>query len=700
MSFLADDFLIDWAKLTPERVEPELREALANARKSIDAYKSQGPADVNYAKTLLGLEKASQQLDRAWGLVSHLDSVLNSPELRKAYNALLPEVTAFYTSIALDPAVWSTLKAFAECSEGKGLKGVRHRFLAETVAGFVESGADLPPDKKVRLVALNAKLAEITQKYTENVLDSTNSWEVFVTDEKRLAGLPESARAAAKQSALSKERPEAWRFTLQGPSMLPVIQHAEDAELRREIWEASSRVGHTGSWDNTALVREIIQLRHEKAQLLGKASFADLVTTRRMVETGARALSFTDDLHKRVKARFDTESKELEVYRAKKQGDAARALFPWEFAYWSEKMRRELHGFDDESLRPWFPVDGVVKGMFSLFGGIMGFKVVGRDAVYVDSKTGERRIIRAAEPRMEAAPVAVWHPEVRFYEVRDGERHLGSFYTDWFPRESKRGGAWMNFFRTGGPQADGSFAPHLGLMCGNFTPPLPGKQALLTHDEVVTVFHEFGHLLHHLLCEVEVESLAGVRVAHDFVELPSQILENWCWYRESLDLFARHYETGEPLPDDLLAKLDAAANFRSASTCMRQLAFGKLDLDLHLRAAEAATIDLDKHWNETMRGWLPASGIKIPSMARRFNHLFSDATGYACGYYAYKWAEVLDADAFSRFKKEGLLNPKTGRDLREKILAKGNSEPAGDLFHSFMGRDPDPEAMLVRDGLA
>jgi len=342
----------------------------------------------------------------------------------------------------------------------------------------------------------------------------------------------------------------------------------------------------------------------------------------------------------------------------------------------------------------------VIAGMFRLFGGLFGIQVVARDTYHIDQTTGAKTVVRAAEPRVDGAPICVWHPEVRFYEVRDGDRLLGSFYTDWFPRESKRGGAWMNFFRTGGPRPDGSFAPHLGLMCGNFTPPVAGKQALLNHDEVTTVFHEFGHLLHHLLSEVEVESLSGVRVAWDFVELPSQILENWCWEEESLAVFARHHETAAPLPSDLLAKLDAAANFRSASTCMRQLAFSKLDLDLHIRAEELRGRDLDSHWNEDFADWQARTTRRGPAMARRFNHLFSDATGYAAGYYSYKWAEALEADAFTRFLKEGVLNPRVGRELRAKVLAKGNSEPAEKLFRDFMGRDLDPEALLERDGLA
>ena len=697
--FLKNDFLIDWSQLRAEALEPDIRAALATARENIKKFKALPLTDLNYASVMLGFENATRELSRAWGLVSHLDAVMNAPELRQAYNALLPEVTAFYTSLTLDPEIWKIFKAYADTPEAQTLNRVRQRFLSETLLDFKENGADLPAEKKVRLMELNALLAEKTQKYSENVLDSTNQWELFINDEKRLAGLPTSALAAAKQSATLKQRPEAWRITLQQPSIFPVLQYAEDAALRQECWEALTQVGLKGDWNNTRLVADILALRDEKAQLLGKKHFADFTTSRRMAQSGANALRFIEDMAKRVRPKFLAEVEELESYRANSEKDATRFLHPWEFGYFSEKMRRDRHGFDDEALRPWFPVDGVIAGMFKLFGDLLGIQVKARDTFTIDA-SGTKVVQRAAAPRIESEPVSVWHPQVRFYEVYDGARHLGSFYTDWFPRESKRGGAWMNSFRTGGPQADGSFAPHLGLMCGNFTPPMNGEQALLTHGEVTTVFHEFGHLLHHLLSEVEVESLSGTCVAWDFVELPSQIFENWCWEEESLALFARHYQTGEPLPAELLQKLDAAANFRAATSCMRQLCFSKLDLDLHLRAQELRNTDLDVHWNDDLGAWQPRTSQRLPAMARRFTHLFADATGYAAGYYSYKWAEALEADAFTRFLKEGVLNPKVGRELRDKVLAKGNAEPAEQLFRDFMGRDLDPEAVLVRDGLA
>ncbi len=697
--FLQNHFHFDWSQLKPSHIEPDIRLALSQAQKNIAAFKALSPKELTYENVLLGFENSTRELSRAWGLVGHLDSVLNSPELRKVYNELLPEVTAFYTSLTLDPEIWKIFKAYARTAEAQSLAGVRRRFLEETLADFEENGADLPPVQKQRLAEVNAQLAEKTQKYSENVLDSTNAWELFVEDEKRLAGLPASALAAAKQLAKAKNRPEAWRFTLHQPSVFPVLQYAEDASLRQQCWEALTQVGLREPWDNTALVSSILALRDEKARLLGKNHFADFTTARRMARRGEKALAFIEDMAKRIRPQFEKEVVELENYRATCAKDSVRILHPWEFGFYAEKMRKERHGFDDEALRPWFPIDGVISGMFSLFGNLFGIQVVARDTVFIDAD-GKRTVTRAAEPRVEAEPVMVWHPEVRFYEIRDGSHHLGSFYTDWFPRESKRGGAWMNFLRTGGPRQDGSFAPHLGLMCGNFTPPVNQQQALLTHDEVTTIFHEFGHLLHHLLSEVEIESLSGVRVAWDFVELPSQILENWCWEEESLSLFARHHQTGEPLPSNLLQQLDSASTFRAATACMRQLCFSKLDLDLHIRAQELKDADLDAHWNDALAHWQVRTTRRLPSMARRFTHLFADATGYAAGYYSYKWAEALEADAFTRFLKEGVLNPRVGRELREKVLAKGNSEPAEKLFHDFMGRDLDPEAVLVRDGLA
>ncbi|MDR2981125.1 MAG: M3 family metallopeptidase [Puniceicoccales bacterium] len=702
--YLSQDFLIRWSQHTVSTMEEGIELALKNAGTAIESICAQQPGEMSFEKTILGFESTTRELNLAWGKVEHLNSVNNTPVFREVYGKLLPKVSAFTTAITLNPRLWAVVKAYAATPEAASLTGARKRLLDELVADFTENGADLPDEGKQRLEAINAELASLTQKYSENVLDATNAWEKIVTDPVMLDGLPESAKAGAQASAKAKgigsgDKP-AWRFTLHAPSITPVLQYAKNDELRRACWQAFADIGSGEKWNNTDLVWQILALRDEKARLLGKKNFADLATARRMAKSGDAALHFVEDLHDRVKAHFARETAELESFKVGKTNGAAAPLAPWEIGFWAEKQREEKYNFDAEAVRPYLPINGVIDGMFAILGKIFGIKMLQRATIYIDPETGKSETYPpASEHCSDGFPVEVWHPEVKFYEVYDGARHLGSFYTDWHPRDPKRGGAWMNFLHTGGPRPNGAFAPHLGLMCGNFTPGLDGAQALLTHDEALTIFHEFGHLLHHVLSEVPYESLSGVRVAWDFVELPSQLLENWCWQKESLDIFARHYETGAPMPHDLLEKLVKASNYRAASATMRQLSFGKLDLELHINYAKLKGRDLDEIWNRDLADYQIPSTQTVPSMARRFSHIFSDPTGYAAGYYSYKWAEVLEADAFTRFLKEGILNEKTGHELREKIFSKGNSESPEKLFHDFMGRDPDLNALLVREGL-
>ncbi len=690
--FLAPDFHVRWSTLVPEAVEPDIRLGLEIAKTNIAKVCEVGADEATYENTFLALEEASTALNHGWGRLNHLDSVSDNPAQREALNKMLPEVTDFYSSIALNDKLWAVLKAYGESDAAARLDPIRRRHVEETLADFRQSGADLPEAEKKRIAEIEAELSKLTKEYSEHVLDSTNAWDLVIDDEAKLDGLPDSAKAGALANAKAKgvatDEKSAWRFTLQFPSMFPVMQHLHDDSIRRQVWEASSKVGGYGDYDNTSLVWKILQLRQEKAAILGQKHFADLTLLRRMARTGESALGFIENLHERVKPAFLAEYRQLAAFKAAKTGEPEGPLEPWQVAYWAERQRKENYDLDDEALRPYFPVDGVMAGMFEIATKLFGITIKKLESVYYEPGTA---------PEGKSGAVEVWHPEVAFYELHDAETgaHLGSFYADWHPRESKRGGAWMNSLHTGG---EGE--PHLGLIIGNMSPPVDGNPALLTHNEVETIFHEFGHLLHGLLSDVPVKSLAGTNVAWDFVELPSQIMENFCWDRESLDLFARHHETGAPIPKELFDKMIAAKNYMSGSGFMRQLGFAKADLELHIHLDRYAGKDLDEVDREILADYRAPLKTDAPSMMRRFGHLFSSPTGYAAGYYSYKWAEVLDADAFTRFQKEGILNGETGRAFREHVLSKGNSLAPDELYRRFMGRDPELEPLLVRAGLA
>ena len=694
--FLAEEFHIRWSQLIPEKVEGDIEAAIGEAQKSIDEICAIPREQVTYDNTFAALEAATEPLARGWGKLNHLSSVRDNEAQRSALNKMLPKVTSFHASIPLNAKLWETLKLFANSDAVNDLDAVSRRFVEETCADFRDAGSDLPPEKKARMAQLQSELAEATKKFGENVLDSVKEWELVVEDEALLAGLPESCRTSARADAESKGlgSPEApcWRFSMQFPSFYPVLQYADSDELRKKIFEGRSSIGRSDKFDNSELVWQIVQLRQEKAELLGFANFADLKLQRSMVGNGATAKGFIEDLHGRIVDAFRDECRQLEAYKALKTGIDPSPLEPWEVSYWAEKQRKEEYDFDDEDLRPYFQVDNVMEGLFGLTSLLFGITITRRQSAFLEPGASSS-----------GAEIEVWHPEVSFYDLHDsisGEL-LGSFYADWHPRESKRGGAWMNYLETGLPgSGDAERKPHLGLITGNLTKPIGDQPALRTHSEVETIFHEFGHLLHQLLSEVPVKSLAGVNVPRDWVELPSQIMENFCWDRDSLNFFARHHETGQPIPEELFKKMIAARNYLSASATMRQLSLGKLDLELHIRPGLYLNRDLDEVDREILGDYKACLASPTPTIARQFNHLFDSPGGYAAGYYSYKWSEVLDADAFTRFRSEGVLNPDTGRAFRNHILSKGNSRPVDELYREFMGRDPELQPLLERNGLA
>jgi len=688
--YLAPDFEIKWSTLTPETIVPSIRHALADAKEAVEKISTQTATEATYESSFLALENATETLSHGWGRLHHLDSVSDNPPQREALNTLLPEVTDFYSSLSLNPRLFNVLNTFSDSEQIDALSDIQRRHVEETLEDFKNSGAALPDDRKARIAALDSELSLLTKEYSEHVLDSTNAWDLVITDKEKLAGLPDSAIAGAAANAKSKDLPEgSYRFTLQFPSMFPVMQHAHDEDLRKTVWKASTQVASKNPFDNSDLVWKILKLRQEKAEILGHQNFASLTLQRRMARNGHNALAFIEQLHDRVKDRFLAEAKQLSEYKAAKTNTPAAPLEPWETAYYAEMQRKESFDIDDELLRPYFPVKGVMDGMFQIASRIFGITIAQKSTVHNPGSTIQ-------DPQSQP-PVETWHPEVTFFEIHDSKsgQHLGSFYADWHPRETKRGGAWMNSLHTGDIGE-----PHLGLIIGNMSPPVGDTPSLLTHGEVETIFHEFGHLLHGLLSDVPVKSLSGTSVAWDFVELPSQIMENFCWERETLDLFARHYQTGEPIPENLFQKMVAAKNYMSASAFMRQLSLAKLDLELHMNLATYLDRDLDEVDREILAEYRAPQKTESPSMIRRFGHLFSSPTGYAAGYYSYKWAEVLDADAFTRFQAEGILNEQTGLSFREHILSKGNSAPAEILYENFMSRPADPLPLLTRAGLA
>jgi len=663
-------FPLPFDVIREEHIEPAVRARLADAHAAIDAIAaSTGP--FSYESTLGALERASEPLDLVMSVVEHLEGVSTTPALRDAYNAVLPDVSAFGSSIALNPGLWRVLNEFEKTPEAAALDPIRRRFLDKTLAEFRRSGAQLDDDKKERIKAIDGELSLLTTRFSQNALDSSNEFEILIEDEAALTGLPESAKTAARDSAQKKDKP-GYRFTLQAPSVMAVLTYSADPTLRERIWRAQSTLATQGQYDNRGNVARILELRKEKAVLLGFRDFADFQLDDRMAKTGADAQRFVHELHERTQSAFERENRELLAFRRELEGPEAPPLQPWDVTYYSEKLRNARFSLDEEELREYFPAELALQGAFAVAERLYGVRI----------------------ERLEGVPV--WDEAVRAYRILDeANLELGTFYVDLYPRESKRPGAWMH-----GMIATVPPAPNLAVFCLNASPPAGGKPSLLLHRDVETLFHEFGHLLHHSLSRVPVRSLAGTHVAQDFVELPSQIMENWCSEREALDLFARHYETNAPLPAILLERLNAASTFRAASMQMRQLGFAAVDLALHIDYSPEKHGDVLRYAREIMGRYAVAPFPENYAMLATFSHLFGSPVGYAAGYYSYKWAEVLDADAFGRFKAEGLLSRKVGQEFKDRLLSQGNSRDPMDLFVAFRGRKPTVDALLERQGLS
>ena len=679
---LGTAYRIPFHRIEVAHIEPGIRQALADAQSEVDAGSSD-PSPPTWENVIGRLDGAMERLSECLAPAGHLVSVAETPALRDAYNSVLPEISAFWSSIPLNESLWARVKSYAESDEAVALTGLRRRHLDKTVRDFERAGADLAAETKARLQTLQIDLAQLQQKFSENVLDATAAFALIVTDEGRLEGVPDAPKRRFRAGAEARGS-DGWLLTLDYPSVEPILKHCQDRDLRQEIFLAYTTRCREGDFDNRALLARILRLRDEIAKTLGYEDYPDFKLEERMAGTGARAIEFEADLVERTRPFWERDIDQLRTHAATL---GISELEPWDVSLVMDDLRKSRYEIDDEVLRPYFPLERVLGGMFEIVHRTFGFRI-------------EERAIEE-----------VWHEDVRFYEIFDEEGVLvGGFYTDWFPRKEKRQGAWMNSFITGGPR-DGGFTPHLGVMCGNFTPPEGDAPALLTHREVETTFHEFGHLLHHCTSRVEIPSRAGIHVAWDWVELPSQLMENWTWERDALDLFASHHETGQRFPDELFERMVSARRFMGGWAQMRQLSLGTVDLALHedlapeLRAEAGDDPDsaMDAHQGDKVMQFGESRFAPFapdPRFARlhvltSFTHLFSG--GYAAGYYSYLWSEVLDADVFTRFRDEGIFNRETGRSYVDSILSRGDSADPDELFVEFMARAPDPAALLERN---
>ncbi|HGE8495734.1 TPA: oligopeptidase A [Serratia marcescens] len=665
-----------FSAIRPEDIVPAVQSALADCRAAVERVVAQaGP--FTWDNLCQPLAESDDRLSRIWSPIGHLNSVKNSPELRAAYEQALPLLSEYGTWVGQHEGLYLAYRSLKEGAAFEALSVPQRKAVDNALRDFELSGIGLSADKQQRYGEIVARLSELGSTYSNNVLDATMGWSKLITDEAELSGLPESALAQAQAMAQAKEQ-DGWLLTLDMPSYLPVLTYADNRALREEMYRAfatraSDQGPNAGKWDNSEVMAETLALRHELAQLLGFDTYADKSLATKMAESPEQVIGFLSDLAKRARPQAEQELAQLRAFA--KQHYGVDELEAWDITYYGEKQKQHLFSISDEQLRPYFPEQRVVEGLFEVVKRIYG--------------------ITAKERK----DVETWHPDVRFFDLFDANGELrGSFYLDLYARENKRGGAWMDDCVGSLRKADGTLQKPVAYLTCNFNRPLGDQPALFTHNEVTTLFHEFGHGLHHMLTQIDTAGVSGINgVPWDAVELPSQFMENWCWEPEALAFISGHYQSGEPLPKAMLDKLLAAKNYQAALFILRQLEFGLFDFRMHFEYSPEKGAQILPTLAEVKK---MVAVVPSPSWGRfphAFSHIF--AGGYAAGYYSYLWAEVLSADAYSRFEEEGIFNAETGKSFLDNILSRGGSEEPMALFKRFRGREPQLDAMLRHYGI-
>ena len=661
-----------FAEIKPELVAPAIEYLLVENRALI-ARLLEDNAPPTWQNFVTPMEDANERLSRAWGPVGHLNAVMNSPELREVYNATLPRITQYYAELGQNLALFVKFKALRSSPEFTGLSAARKKIIENELRDFRLGGAELPDKQKARYLEIQERLSELSSHFSDNLLDATNDYTLVIENKDELSGLPDDVLQAAQEAAQGASK-TGWLFTLKAPSYGPVMQYADNRVLREKMYRASgTRASEFGKpeWDNTALMDEIVKLRGEEARLLGFANFGELSLASKMANSPQQVVEFMRELAQRARPFAEKDLVELRQFARTELG--IDDLQSWDVGYASEKLREQRYAFSEQEVKQYFPEDAVLPGMFKLVETLYGLSI-------------------------KAASAPVWHDDVRFFDIRNVQGQLvGQFYLDLYARNSKRGGAWMDDVITRRRIASGIQTPVAYLNC-NFSPPIGQKPAVFTHDEAITLFHEFGHGLHHLLTEVEDLGVSGINgVEWDAVELPSQFMENFCWEWDVLRGMTRHCDNGEPLPRALFDKMLAAKNFQSGLQTLRQIEFSLFDMLMHSNFEAGGGKSILQLLDEVRA----EVAVLIPPAFHRFPHSFSHifAGGYAAGYYSYKWAEVLSADAYSLFEENGVLNPDVGARFRSEILAMGGSRGAMQSFAAFRGREPSIDALLRHNGL-